>query len=57
MNLILDRCPFYEQATEVETTTGPVHVRAYQIVVSGRHFSPRGIITSIPSNSGYRSQP
>ena len=33
MSLILDRCPFYEQATEVEMSTGPVLVRAYQIVV------------------------
>ena len=32
MSLILDRCPFYEEATEVETPTGPILIRSYQIV-------------------------
>jgi len=34
MNLILDRCPFYDKPTEVNIPSGPVLVRAYQIVVS-----------------------
>jgi len=32
MSLILDRCPFYEEATEVETPTGLILIRSYQIV-------------------------
>jgi hypothetical protein len=32
MSLILDRCPFYEQATEVESPSGPILIRSYQIV-------------------------
>jgi hypothetical protein len=32
MTAILDRCPFYEAATEVETPSGPVLIRSYQIV-------------------------
>ena len=32
MSLILDRCPFYEEATEVDTPSGPILIRAYQIV-------------------------
>ena len=33
MILLLDRCPVYEEATEVVAPSGPVVVRAYQIVV------------------------
>jgi len=33
MSLILDRCPFYDEATEVDTLSGPVLIRSYQIVV------------------------
>ncbi len=32
MSLILDRCPFYEEATEVDTPSGPILIRSYQIV-------------------------
>ena len=32
MSVILDCCPFYEEATEVDTPTGPVLIRSYQIV-------------------------
>ncbi len=32
MSLILDRLPFYEEATEVDTPSGPVLIRSYQIV-------------------------
>jgi hypothetical protein len=33
MSLILDRCPFYEEATEARTPSGPILIRSYQIVV------------------------
>jgi hypothetical protein len=33
MSLILDRCPFYEEATEADTPSGPILIRSYQIVV------------------------
>jgi hypothetical protein len=32
MSLILDRCPICEEATEVDSPTGPVLIRSYQIV-------------------------
>ena len=32
MSLILDRCRFYEEATEVDTPSGPILIRSYQIV-------------------------
>jgi hypothetical protein len=33
MTLIIDRCPFYDTETAVETPSGPMPVRAYQIIV------------------------
>lgn len=33
MSVILDRCPFYEEATEVDTPSGPILIRSYQIVI------------------------
>ena len=33
MSLILDRCPFYEEATEADTLAGPILIRSYQIMV------------------------
>jgi len=44
MNLIIDRCPFYDEPTEVNTSSGPVLVRAYQIVVSVS-ISVHGVIS------------
>jgi hypothetical protein len=32
MKVILDGCPFFEEVTQVETPSGPVVVRPYQIV-------------------------
>jgi hypothetical protein len=33
MKTIIDRCPFYDRETIVETASGPVPIRAYQVVV------------------------
>ncbi len=44
MSLILDRCPFYEEATQVETPSGPILVRSYQ-VVAWIGLSVRGAIS------------
>lgn len=33
MSLLIDRCPFYETETSVETPSGRMPVRAYQIIV------------------------
>jgi len=33
MSLIVDRCPLYEEATEVGAPSGPIVIRSYQIVV------------------------
>ncbi|MGD0896847.1 MAG: hypothetical protein ABR915_03360 [Thermoguttaceae bacterium] len=32
MSLILDGCPFYEEATEADTPSGPILIRSYQMV-------------------------
>ena len=44
MSLILDRCPFYEEATEVDTPTGLVLIRSYQIV-AWISLSVRGVLS------------
>jgi hypothetical protein len=33
MKTLIDRCPFYDRETIVETGSGPFSVRAYQVVV------------------------
>jgi hypothetical protein len=33
MSLLIDRCPFYSQATEINSPSGLVPVRSYQIVL------------------------
>jgi len=33
MNVIIDRCPFHDRETSVETLSGPMPVRAYQLIV------------------------
>jgi hypothetical protein len=44
MNIILERCPSFEEATEANTTTGPVLVRAYQMVL-WVSLSVRGVLS------------
>jgi hypothetical protein len=44
MSLILDRCPFYEEVTEVDTPSGPILIRSYQIV-AWVGLSIRGVLS------------